>query len=99
MGDAVQVPSEAVRVSPTILVPDTVGLEVNVGGLETGPVDALNRAVEPPTLFAVTRATKCLPMSLESRTLVVNEDPVTAMQPSPSEDDADSRILSQRNHW
>lgn len=92
-------PSEAVRVSPTILVPDTSGLEVNVGRLDTGAVDALNREVEPTKLLAVTRATRCLPMSLESRTLFPAEEPLMAVQPAPSEVDADSRILSQRNHW
>ena len=92
-------PSETVRISPTILVPDTAGLEVGVGALDTCAVDAVNRTVEPPALFAVTRATICLPMSLESRTLVPADEPLMAVQPAPSVADADSRILSQRNHW
>ena len=92
-------PSEAERLLPDSLSPETTGLHCNIGALEIGPVEALNRDVEPATLLAVARTTRCLPVSSEFSLLVEEVAPITAAQPVPSMVVAASRLLSQRNHW
>ena len=84
VGKAIHDPSEAVRTFPFSLVPDTTGFVVAIGALLTVAVEAVNLTVAPRELVAVTRDTRCFPMSSFVSRRVLPVAPFRITQPAAS---------------